>query len=258
LKSNKLWVVVSDLHFPLVHWPTWYATLDFIKHNQASIEGFLFLGDEFDNQCISPHTKGKPLLRGTGSYKKETSDFEKKILTPLEKLIPKHCKKVIITGNHSKWERDFVEAHPELEGIERFTELHLAERGWNIVASGGTYKVGKLVTHHGDCFQGYSPVCVAKRGVEAFAASTLQGHTHSPQSYTRVSPTDIKQTWMGYVSPIAGNLNPAYMRNKPNAWANGISIIETRPKGNFNCHLVISDRKTGEFSYGGKTYSGQK
>jgi hypothetical protein len=228
--------------------------LDFIKNNRLSIEGVLFLGDEFDNQSISPHTKGKPLLREQGSYKRETADFNNQILKPLEKLLPKGCKKIVITGNHSKWERDFVETHPEFDGIERFKELNLVERGWTIIPSGGTFKIGKLVTHHGDCFQGYSPVCVAKRGVEAFAASVLQGHTHSPQFFTRVSPVDNTQTWVGYVSPIAGSINPSYMRNKPNAWANGVTIVETRARGNFNCHLCISDRKTGEFSYGGHTY----
>ena len=258
-KPSKLWVVVSDTHFPETHWPTWYAILDFIKRNKRQIEGVLLLGDEFHNECISPYTKGKPLLRKPGSYLKETADFDRQILHPLEKALSKKAQRVVITGNHTAWETTFIEENPQFAGIERFKELKLAERGWKIVPIGREFRIGKLCCIHGDgLITGFAPACPARKAVDVYACSVLMGHTHSPQSFTRVSPVDAAQTWMGYVSPICGDTNPYYQRNRPNAYANGLTLIEVRSNGNFNCYLCITDRRTGEFSYGGQTYSGQR
>jgi hypothetical protein len=78
------------------------------------------------------------------------------------------------------------------------------------------------------------------------------GHTHSSQSFTRVSPADQRQKWAGYVSPVCGIPNPRFMKNRPNANTTGVSIIELRPKGNFNVFLALTC--DGQFSYGGRTY----
>lgn len=257
-RKSKIWVCVYDLHWPITHMPTWRAVLQFVKENHDSIEGFLFGGDEFHNEQISHFTKGRPLLRETGSYLDETRTFDAKILKPLEKLLPKHAKKVVITGNHTRFETDWIEENPQFAGIERFKELKLAERGWKVIPLGREYHIGKLCCIHGDgLITGFAPACPAKKAVDVYACSVLMGHCHSPQSFTRVSPVDQEQTWMGYVSAIAGETNAAYQRNRPNAYANGLTIVEVRPNGNFNCYLAITDRNTGEFSYGGRTYSGQ-
>ena len=51
-------------------------------------------------------------------------------------------------------------------------------------------------------------------------------------------------------------LNPVYVRNKPNAWVNGFSIIELQDTGDFNVlPVVVSD---GKFSYGGQLYGKRK
>ncbi len=258
IKNNKLWVCLADLHFPKHHKPTWGAALEFIKHNRENIEGVLFLGDQFDNSAISHHNSNKPLLWEQGSYKNETEEFDRQILQPLEKALGKNSKRVWIVGNHDAWEQEWFEKNPQWIGFDRPELLNLKARGWKTVENTKTFNIGKLVTIHGNQFTGYTPVCPAKRAVESYTASVLQAHTHSPQSFTRVSPVDKDQTWMGYVSPAMCELNPSYMKNKPSSWANGISIVEIRSNGDFNCYLCISDRKTGTFSYGGRTYIGNK
>src|SRR5579859_4068885 len=161
-KRNALWVVISDLHFPETHWPTIRAAVDFITRNKRSIAGLLLLGDEFHNECISPYTKGKPLLRRPGSYLKETADFDCRILKQLEKALPRTAKRVVITGNHSAWETTFIEENPQFAGIERFKELKLADRGWKIVPIGREYRIGKLCCIHGDgLITGFAPQCPA-------------------------------------------------------------------------------------------------
>jgi len=239
--------------------PTWRAVLQFVCENRNDIEGFLFGGDEFHNEQISPYTKGKPKLREQGSYLRETRTFDATILKPLEKALRKGTTKVIITGNHTRWESDFIEENPQFEGLERFKELKLKERGWEVIPLGREYHIGKLCCVHGDqLITGFAPQCPARKAVDVYACSVLMGHCHSPQSFTRVSPVNQKQTWMGYVSAIGGETNPAYQRNRPNAYANGLTIVEVRPNRNFNCYLAITDRTTGEFSYGGRTYSGKR
>src|SRR5882672_11660152 len=128
---NKVrrWIIAHDLHYPLVAWDAWKAMLELIKDIKP--EGFLFGGDQLDNTEISHHNSNKPFYKERRSYLRNQENFDEEILTPLEKLLPRGCEKVWLTGNHDFWEFEFVETHPELEGlIDRPTALKLEERGW--------------------------------------------------------------------------------------------------------------------------------
>jgi hypothetical protein len=57
---------------------------------------------------------------------------------------------------------------------------------------------------------------------------------------------------MGYVTPTLGTINATFMRNRPNAWANGITLIDVRRDGNFNVHLLPT--VDGQFSFSGEKY----
>jgi hypothetical protein len=253
-KETETWIVQHDLHFPLYHKPTWNAVMDFVSKNELA--GFCFAGDQFDNLEISHHTKGKPIFRETGAYEKNTRDFDNLILKPLEKKIA-DAKRIYIIGNHERFEQDLVESHPELQGsVEHEKLLNLVERGWKIVPLGHAYKIGKLAVIHGEVLTGIgnqAGMYPSKKAVEVYAGNVLAGHTHSPQSFTRISPVDSADTWMGWIAPVACETNPAYLRNRPKAWLNGTTVIEVRPDGNFNLFPVIIDSK-GRFSYGGKVY----
>jgi len=250
----ETWVVVHDLHYPMYHKPTWNAITDFISKNPVA--GFIFAGDIFDNLEISHHTKGKPIFRETGSYERNTRTFDANILKPLEKQLA-DATKVYIIGNHERFEQDLIEAHPEMKGsVEHEKLLSLEDRGWKIVPLGHAYKIGKLAVIHGEVLTGIGNQCgtfPSKKAVEVYAGNVLAGHTHSPQSFTRISPVDSADTWMGWIAPVACETNPAYLRNRPKAWLNGTTIVEVRLDGNFNCYPVILDKK-GLFSYGGKIY----
>ena len=234
--------------------------LDFIRRNRRKIVGYLDLGDTFDNSSISPHNKGKAIYQVPGSFKAETESYRQQVLTPMEAALPKGCEKVTITGNHSRWEQDMIDRHPELDGcVDRYLDLGLEEKGWNIIPLGMHFKIGKLTCIHGDQIGGAygAGVMPSRRAVEVYSSSVLQGHTHSPQSFCRVSPVDQAQKHMGYVSPILGGTNAHFMRNRPNSWAGGFTIVETRANGNFNVYLVIVDEH-GQFSFGGNVYGGKK
>lgn len=249
----KTFVVVHDLHYPKVNWPTWNAVLDFIINN--NITGFIFGGDQFDNEEISHHTKGKPIFRERGAYDKNTTGFRVKILDPLDKLL-KGKEKVYIIGNHERFEQDLIEEQPELEGsIEHEKLLHLDERGWKIIPLGHSYQIGKLNVVHGEVLTGIgnqAGMYPSRKAVDLYGANVLAGHTHSPQSFTKISPIENTQKHMGWIAPCLCDTNPSYLRNRPTAWLNGFTIVELGVGNNFNVYPVIV--VNGKFSYGGKIY----
>lgn len=247
-------VAVYDLHYPVYHKPTVEAIFDYLKTNKPNV--FVFGGDQFHFDCISHHTKGLPLYRTRRAYANDIEGFDAKILKPLEKLLPKGCKKVWIIGNHERFEHDLIEEHPEFEGIiDHVVRLKLVERGWTIIPLGHEYKLGKLHVIHGETLSGIgnqAGMYPSRKAVELYAGNVLAGHTHAPQSFTRVSPVEHTNKWQGHIAPIAGGVNPGYLRNRPTAWLNGFVLIDVFPNGQFNLYPVIIYE--GKFSFGGKEY----
>ena len=257
MSKVKRYIVCHDLHFPLVHWPTWDAMVELIEDIKP--DGFIFAGDQFDNAEISHHNANKPLYRGRRSYLKNQEDFDAKILRPIEELLKGADRRWVI-GNHDFWEYEFVEAHPELEGlIDRPTALHLDDRGWDVVPIGHSTKLGDLTVIHGELLTGIgnqAGMYPSRKAVELYGTNVLAGHTHAPQSFAKVSPVDQKKKYMGWIAPILGQTNASYLRNRPTAWVNGFSLVEVHPNGNFNLNIIIVSE--GKFAYAGKLYGGGK
>lgn len=254
-KSNvKRYIVGADLHFPKLHRPTFDAMIEFIKDIKPS--GFIFQGDQFDNEEISHHNSNKPYYKERRSYVRNQETFEKEVLTPLEKALPKGCGRTWIIGNHDDWEFQFVETHPELEGLVcRVAALGLEKRGWEIVPLGHSKKLGELNVIHGEVLTGIGNQAGAypsRKAVEIYAGNVLAAHTHAPQSYTKISPVEQRKKHMGWISPILGATNPGYLRNRPTAWLNGFTVVEVRSNGFFNLYpIIVID---GKFAFGGREY----
>jgi len=251
----KTYVVAHDLHFPEYCKKTWAAMMEFIKDVKPA--GFIFGGDQFNNEEISHHTKGKPFYRERASFQRNTTGFTREILEPLEQSL-KNAERTWIIGNHDRFEHDLIEEQPELEGvIEREHSLKLADRGWRVVPLGHSFKLGELNVIHGEILSGIgnqAGVFPARKAIEIYSGNVLAGHTHAPQSFSKISPVEVKKKYMAWIAPILGATNPAYLRNRPTAWLNGFTIVELRDKGLFNLYpVVVID---GEFSYGGKLYKG--
>src|SRR5580765_477937 len=192
----KTYIVAHDLHFPLYSKPTWSAMMEFIKHVKPA--GFIFGGDQFDNQEVSPHTKGKPFYRERASYKRNTNGFAREILEPLERSLG-DAERVWVIGNHDDWCRQVIEEQPELEGVnEREDALGLKELGWKIVPLGHSYKLGELNVIHGEILTGVgnqAGAYPAKKAIEIYAGNVLAGHTHAPQSFSKISPVEVKKKY---------------------------------------------------------------
>lgn len=258
MSKVRRYIVAHDLHFPLVSWPTWNAMLALIKDIKP--DGFIFGGDQFDNAEISHHNSNKPLYKERRSYLKNQEDFDEKILNPLEKALGS-CDKRWIVGNHDRFEWDFVESHPELEGVvDRVSALAIERRGWEVIPLGHATKLGPLDVIHGEVLTGIGNQAGAfpsKKAVELYGGNVLAGHTHAPQSYSKVSPVNQKKKSMGWIAPILGQTNAAYLRNRPTAWTNGLTVVELFDNNKkFNLYTLIAT--DGEIAYGGKVYSAKR
>lgn len=258
MSKVKTACAVFDLHYPIYHKPTVNALFEYLKDNPP--DTFVWGGDQFHFDSISHHTKHTPIFRTRRAYMNDIEGFDRNILTPLEKLLPKGCEKIWIIGNHEDWEQDLINEQPELEGaIGHVRLLRLVERGWTVIPLGHAYKLGKLTIIHGETLTGVGNQAgkfPAAKAVELYAGNVLAGHTHAAQTYTKVSPVEHTNKWQGHISPIAGAVNPGYLRNRPTSWLNGFNRIEYFENGQFNYYplLVIA----GRFAFGGRVYGDKK
>jgi len=253
-KKARQAVAVYDLHYDKYDKPTWGAILAYLKDNPPDV--FVFGGDQFDFEMISHHTKNTPIFRTRRSYMNVIEGFKRDILGPLERVLPDACEKVWIIGNHEDWEQDLVNEQPELEGaIGHVRLLGLDQKGWNVIPLGHRFKLGKLNVIHGETLTGIgnqAGAFPAKKALELYAGNVLAGHTHAPQTFTKVSPVEHSNKWQAHIAPIAGRTNPTYLRNRPTSWLNGFVVIDVFPDGQFNLYPVIVMK--GRFALGGKCY----
>ncbi len=250
-----LHIVAFDAHWPKTDGPTLAALLDFLSRNSARIESFTFGGDQLDFECISHHTKGKGLYRLPGAYERDLESFYRTVLQPVEQRLSRRCTRIWHIGNHERFEHDLVEEQPELQGtVDHVARLRLEARHWSVVPLGHVSRIGKLVVVHGEVLSGIgnqAGMYPARKAVDLYGANVLAGHTHAPQSYTRIAPVEHIQKHMAWIAPILGAVNPGYLRNRPTAWLNGFVVVETHGTA-FNVYPIIVTR--GRFSYGGVIY----
>jgi hypothetical protein len=250
----RRYVAGFDLHFPIYHKPTVNAFMHLIADIKP--DGVILGGDQFDNKEISHHNRRKPLHKREGAYARNTQKFEEDFLKPLEGRVGRKCEKVWIVGNHDYWEHEFIEEHPELEGLlDRPQQLSLDKRGWKVVPLGHAFTLGHLNIIHGEVLSGFGTpgLYPARKAVELYGDNVLAGHTHAPQSYAKVSPVEQTKKHMGWIAPILGDCNPDYLENRPTAWVNGFVVIEMWGRM-FNLYPI--NCFNGEFTYGGQHYCG--
>lgn len=252
--KTKRWILAYDLHYPKHNRSTWDALMDFISKNR--VDGFLFGGDQLDNEEISHHNAGKPLYKPVGSYKKHTDGFAR-LLDEVE-LFTKKSERVWLTGNHDEWEKQIDETDPHLRGcLDRPTLLKLQKRGWQVVPNGLHYRLSKyLVAIHGDQLRGsmgYISNNAARSALQAYPGDNLIfGHTHTCQSFAQVSPVDVDHKRMAWNMPALCDLNPTFMKNRPSAWVHGFGIAEVRSDQSFNVYPIVVTK--GRFSFNGVEY----
>lgn len=162
----------------------------------------------------------------------------------IKEAAPK-SKIVYITGNHEDWVEQYIDKHPEMEGLIEVRDHIKGVDKW--IDFNRLFKVGKLHYIHGV----YTNEFHSKKTVMNYLVNVIYGHDHGMQSYGMVAQQDQH----GFMGKSVGCLckdDMPFMKHKPNKWFKGFNYAYVRPDGNFNDYTVVITN--GTFTAEGKTY----
>mgnify|MGYP001559767257 CR=1 FL=1 len=239
-------VTLPDIHYPLHD-----------DASLASVESFLsdfhpthliYLGDQLQMDSVSHWLQDKRRALEGQRLLQDYQGFSA-IMDRHISLVPKGCTVVFFHGNHEDWAQQYIDIHPEMEGLLEVDHcLRLQERGIVSIPFGQTYQVGKLWYIHGV----YTNDHHAKATVLAYRRNIRYGHTHDIQHYTLTSPVDVDDRISGGSIGCLCNVNPHYMRVRPNRWHHGFNVAYVRPDGDFSDYTLPIVK--GRFTFEGRTY----
>ena len=249
-RKVKVGIGVWDLHYPDYDPLLWDNILKVIHDYKPNY--FIFGGDNMNMTAADHWLHDKNAIREMEGRRigKDYAGFKTLILKPLEKALPKYCKKIWHNGNHEDWIKLAIDKDPQGEGYwEIEKNLHLKKHGWKTYEYGEVSKIGKLYFTHGEYTNKYH----AFKTVSTFERNIVYGHTHTFQVYVKTSPLD-NEPHIGVSVPAACRRNPEYRKNRPNSWVNGFLIFFIRPKGYFNLYPIVA--VNGQFvAPNGKLYT---
>lgn len=160
--------------------------------------------------------------------------------------IAPNATKTVLLGNHDHWVYDYINEHPELEGLFS-VERSYREVGWTTIPWNELYKIGKLYLTHGL----YTNLYHAAKTVHSLSASCLYGHCHDDQKHT-VSFLDGEKSAQSIGCMC--DMNPGYLKGRPKRWVNGFATVDVLPNGQFFVDSIkVID---GKFCRMGKIYGG--
>ena len=246
-ESTRRVLTLPDIHYPLHNERALSCAERFMVDFQPT--HIIYLGDALQMDCVSHWMADK---RRSLEGQRLIADYNgfNTILDRHTRLVP-DAKRVYILGNHEDWVRQYLDLHPQMEGLlEVERGLRLSERGFTVVPFGQIYRIGKLHYMHGV----YTNEHHAKSTVLNFQRSVRYGHTHDIQHHTWVSPVDILDRHTASSVGCLCDINPHYMKLKPNRWMHAINVAYIRRDGNFSDYTIPIIQ--GRFTFEGKDYIG--
>jgi len=163
----------------------------------------------------------------------------------------KKGKLVYTLGNHEVWVEKYKSKDPHARrGIYDVKILfRLEDRKIEWYPINGSYKVGHARIKHGS---NANIQHATKTAGSSCGESVFYGHTHDIQCHSGIREIDL----LPFVAQSCGclcNLNPYFMRNRPNKWVHGFLIMYIRDDGSFTYYVphIVNNR----FIWNGKEYS---
>lgn len=218
------------------------------------------LGDLGDWNCISSHNRnnlkvvqGQTIRRSADSCNAGLdciqTNVRRKSVTPL-------VAEVLISGNHCRRLKTWSDAQPNLEGLLDYPELvRVPERGITYIDYWDKHEVwtrGEANFGHGHYLGPTGP----ERHLRDYGFNFFYGHDHS----VTMSPlkTYGKATRVAQTLGCLEEINPHWLRGKPNKWQHAFGVFFIRKEdGKFNHYVpLIFD---GQFiGPDGKCYDGRE
>ena len=251
-------VLLPDFHHPHHNKIAVDAVFQFIKWFKP--HAINIIGDAMNMDAIdlwkkkrgdNKHFEGKRI-------QEDYESFDRDILTPLEKLIPRDCEKTYMGGNHEDWINVLIGKDQNLEGmVEPEIKLRLKERGWEWIPyiknnRRGIKQYGKLLVFHGDYTNKYH----AAKNANTHSKSCVYGHVHDIQLYTKVFTDNYKSFHTAQSIGCLCELTPEFMRGRINRWVNAFGVLYVREDGLYNLYVPVIIK--GKFVFNGKVFDGNK
>lgn len=196
----------------------------------------ILLGDFMDCSALSHWNENKRRLIEGMRYSKELQVANTEL-----RFLLQHTKKLTwIEGNHEDWVNQYVDKHPEMEGLLEITEqLQLKKQKIEWIPMNKLYKVGSMYFTHGMYTNKYH----AAKHLQVLGCNICYGHTHNSQSF--MQNMKMQDPHKAYGLGCLCDHEPIYMRGRPANWLNsfGLMYLDTK-SGNFNMNeIVIADDK---------------
>ena len=239
---QKCVVVLYDLHLPhngaSMLAPSAHAAIKWCHANKP--DEIIIGGDYLDLACISHWNKDFP---GRVQNKHLHRDF--KVGNMVLDIIQNIQKNVTyLKGNHEEWLDREIERDPSGKtGLYDLRDaLRLYDRGIDLIPENGIYEIGEANFIHG----WYCGVYHARKTGDDAGGNVFYGHAHDVQSFSKVRRLGSEPIIAQSCGCLC-DMNPHYMRNKPNKWVNAFLIVYFNDDGTFTYYLpiIINGRFTG-------------
>lgn len=237
-------VFIPDVHLrasaPLSR--AWKVTKKFIRDTKPNT--VIVGGDFLEMEALSAWDADKRKLLEGKRYADEIKLGNRELDD-----IGYDCKIIFMEGNHEARVRAYVEKRPEMEGqVDIRSDLHLDDRGIEWVKENDLLKIGHMHFLHGWYWNKHHAI----RHVIDIGGNCMYGHVHKPQVYCH-ELRSLRRTHMAMSVGCLCDLNPAWLRNKPNSWQHGFGYVEFRKDGSFQATPI--NIIAGSLTFAGQTWS---
>lgn len=250
----KLYVIIPDVHDKpperltrKVYHPAYRCVEEVIRRLKPN--GIVFLGDISDVDSLNAFDMDKRRRVEGRRYKKDV-DSVNHLLDRMQKIFPAGEKYYFI-GNHEQRTETYLDYHPEMEGMMNWLEnTNLIQRGYDIIRANEVKVFGKAWFMHGNDWSKYH----AARMAQIYPKTIFYAHVHDVQEFTMVSPINVREIRKAQSLGCLCDLNPGWMRNKPNRWVHAFGLFWLKDNGEFQMDVKHIIR--GEAIVNGKLFKG--
>jgi len=225
----KKFVFLVDMHVPFnIYLDPVYEFIQDFKPDITILGGDI---GEFGpvNHWLADQSK----YLDTGIIIEHYAQLKLDVFNPIKKATPK-SEKIFLEGNHENWIHLATAQDPNLRGYIELAKNIPSE--YKIIPLNRPYRMNEnLAVIHG----AYTGMYHARQTVEAYMTSILYGHNHTFQTFTKVSPIDNERFYTAMSIGSLCELNPGFMKNRPNAWINGLAYGYLGERNTFSVVSVV-------------------
>ncbi|HEY9705830.1 MAG TPA: metallophosphoesterase [Allocoleopsis sp.] len=255
MKIEKTFVF-SDIHYP--EYDTKAISVAEQVLQDFKPDRIIYIGDFLDCTPVSHWLENK---KQTMENKRLLKDYEGfKNMARRHIKLGKNVKEIVfMEGNHEDWVNQYIDKHPEMQGLIEVKEKVVKELSkeypkikmpW--VEYNKFYNVGKLFFTHGIYTNKYH----AEKHLNVIKKNIMYGHTHTVQETTDSGIVDGDKHSSKSIGCLC-SMSPSYMRNKPNQWVHAFALVYTDiHSGNFTDYVVKVIN--GKAVWNNKVYNGGK